>query len=355
MLVSAASSNACSDSSYLDSKRSIDSYIIPLMSMESMDDPQWVRKRSNRQRLQARQSNPALSIFSTRNYQSSNSCHATTRRRNDVQADHDSSSKQQRRPGGFRQFFVRPSQEARERPYNATLLHPDTSLQNNRLSTYSAPDELEHYHARALSDIQSLEYGDPLDGTDGPLPTFIPRSPTYPPSTGHRSHSSRVVGDTNFVDEQEFCLFAQATAGLGPEQAFRQTQVISSPDSARLRTQPASAPLHRSATTGHLVSPVNETPTTMYALHQLPQMPERRHYSHRERLGTSTPALDPWLQHPPSNVDILDTASEEDFDDELPDYAESQAQAQAYQRAEAARRAQELQRSWQLSGGRRGI
>jgi hypothetical protein len=38
------------------------------------------------------------------------------------------------------------------------------------------------------------------------------------------------------------------------------------------------------------------------------------------------------------------------IEDELPDYAASQAQAQAAQRIEATRRAQELQRRWQESG-----
>ena len=42
---------------------------------------------------------------------------------------------------------------------------------------------------------------------------------------------------------------------------------------------------------------------------------------------------------------------EGDYDDELPDYAQSQAEAQAERRAEAARRAQELQQRW-LSRGR---
>ena len=42
------------------------------------------------------------------------------------------------------------------------------------------------------------------------------------------------------------------------------------------------------------------------------------------------------------------------YDDELPDYATSQAQAQAHLRVEAARRAQELQQRWHLSGSQYG-
>lgn len=51
---------------------------------------------------------------------------------------------------------------------------------------------------------------------------------------------------------------------------------------------------------------------------------------------------------------ILDEEDELDPDDELPDYAQSQAQAQAHQRIEATRRAQELAMRWHLSGSRRG-
>ena len=45
-----------------------------------------------------------------------------------------------------------------------------------------------------------------------------------------------------------------------------------------------------------------------------------------------------------------DIADSLPIEDELPDYAASQAQAQAAQRVEATRRAQELQRRWQASG-----
>ncbi|KAK3706115.1 hypothetical protein LTR37_012942 [Vermiconidia calcicola] len=87
----------------------------------------------------------------------------------------------------------------------------------------------------------------------------------------------------------------------------------------------------------------------------LAQMPEGRHGVQRERLHTSHSGLDLWLEPPRLGDEISDVSPEDEHDDELPDYAESQAQAQAHQRVEAARRAQELQNRWQQSGARRGI
>ena len=69
--------------------------------------------------------------------------------------------------------------------------------------------------------------------------------------------------------------------------------------------------------------------------------------------------LDDWLSRSAraasSTGDVSPLEESFGFDDELPDYAESQAQAQAGQRAEAARRAQELQRRWIESGARRAM
>ncbi|KAK0336922.1 hypothetical protein LTR02_007830 [Friedmanniomyces endolithicus] len=84
----------------------------------------------------------------------------------------------------------------------------------------------------------------------------------------------------------------------------------------------------------------------------------------RQRLQTSASGLDLWLQPPsrPMSAGAVSHSDDEDDDtndemppdDELPDYAQSQAQAQAHQRAGAARRAQELQRRWHESSGVQG-
>ena len=64
-----------------------------------------------------------------------------------------------------------------------------------------------------------------------------------------------------------------------------------------------------------------------------------------EPIHASDGGLDLWVE-PPSAVSPIEQ-DEDENEDELPGYAESQAQAQAVQATEARRRAQELARRWQ--------
>lgn len=292
-------------------------------------------------------------------------------------------------------------QDDSEQRVDVSLLYPQLSPYDDRSSIHSAPDTLQH--VRSASQPSSPNYMQLQHSarSDEPHPLQIPRSPTYPPAGRRRMHSASGVQDAAFADEHEFRLFVEATAGLGPESAFRHPHSQSSSGSSQRQQSiehnsrrnerngngNARSPPARSAS-DHIVSPVEETPTTMWALQQLAQMPQASSQSaapRRQRLETSASGLDLWLQPPsaatsppvpgftlppapsstppparnftspvPPDFGMYDEEPEPD-DDELPDYASSQAQAQAAQRVEATRRAQELQRRWQQAGGRRGL
>ena len=269
-----------------------------------------------------------------------------------------SEARRRRRNRGIRDIFTRNESEAQGQPTDVSMLYPQLSPYDDRMSTYStysAPEVLEHYRERPVNRTESLAYPTHHNSYLEPPSPGIPRSPTYPPASRRRGHST-AGDDHGFTDEEEFHLFVQATAGLGPDTGFRHAHPMSPTE--RWRAENDIPLLHRPATTGDIVSPLGETPTTMHAFQQIPQMPERYQHSlpRRERHEASTPGLDLWLNNPPTAaIEIEEISPIDEFDDELPDYAESQAQAQAHQRAEAARRAQELQRRWQMSGSRRGI
>jgi hypothetical protein len=231
-------------------------------------------------------------------------------------------------------------------------------------------------------------------------------------------HSATGVGEAAFADEKEFRLFVEATVGLGPEQAFRNSPHSPSSPSRRWRStsDELNSRQHRRYTTEQTLSPSEGTLSpstaralqglshipdlypsaerrgTMTAFQEVPIMPEslerpparrgtlsayqevpqmfepsRQPLTHsqsaRRPLQTSSSGLDLWLSSqggaPPTTADLspIDMEEEDELppgDDELPDYASSQAQVQAAQRVEATRRAQELQRRWQASGGARG-
>ncbi|KAI7368094.1 hypothetical protein KC354_g2928 [Hortaea werneckii] len=178
-------------------------------------------------------------------------------------------------------------------------------------------------------------------------------------------YSDSSIQDDAFRNESDFRLFVEATAGLEPEQP----------------PKPKPAPLHYpSSTSPHqygssrpydIVSPVAETPTTLRALQGIAQMPKSVSPPLQQREASSIDpiAFDLSLHSavPPSSgfrpppgspstfADARDSPLSSDEDEELPDYAASQAQAQAAQRVEAARRAQELQRRWQEGAKRRGF
>ena len=282
-------------------------------------------------------------------------------------------SRPRRRPRELRDL---PARTTLESDVDYALLYPQMSPYSTEFGMRSAPDKMQHVAPRSLSQPHSASYFpqtyDPYD----PQPGQLPRSPTYPPTGRRRMHSDSGAQDGAFADEVEFRLFVDATAGLGPEQAFRPT--IHPPTRHTVRRNhsweanndqisPISSPEAR-------VSPLEETPTTLRALQHLAQMPQASQEPRRSptlrafqqlaqlpqasnefpRQRTHTPAsgVHLWLasSHDPTGLENGNFENGEDLpDDELPDYASSQAQAQNSQRIEAARRAQELQRRWQSS------
>ncbi|KAK5108744.1 hypothetical protein LTR62_007891 [Meristemomyces frigidus] len=226
--------------------------------------------------------------------------------------------------------------------FDETLLYPQREgyaprydLPSTRRRTVSQPNSPRSFQQ------QFAEAEPPMLGS--------PRSPTYPPSGRGRMHSVISVNDAAFHDEEDFRLFVDATAGLGPETAFLQQS------SASLGIQLP----RRSVETGQQWPSTDDasSPSTVQALAHLAQMPRagwQYHPSTRQRAQAATDLWPSLPMRPRSNVPVMPLGDEDEDDDdllppndELPNYAESQAQAQAGQRVEAARRAQELQRRWQ--------
>lgn len=281
--------------------------------------------------------------------------------------------RRRRRVRGFRDLLQRDSRdEGRQREADTSLLYPELNPYSNdsRLSvysSYSAPDELGHQYNRSVSSTNAPGH---LDSAI-PLPLNTPRSPTYPPPGRRRIHSTTGASEAAFADEAEYRLFVEATAGLSPDMTFHHPfgglHPPSLPTTSPRRTQSERISTIFPTSPRDVVSPVNDTPTTRFALHQLAQMPHGSTHPPLEPLQTLHADVGMWVQPPSAEPeDFLDEQSagldlggeeteEEHDDDELPGYAESQAQAQQHQRAHAARRAQELQMRWQQSGERRGV
>lgn len=260
------------------------------------------------------------------------------------------------RPRALRNLFSRNDLHEQGRNVDPALLYPQLSPYDGQASSLSAPDELEHF-PRSVSQPNTPSHWPPPEHDDLDVPPFalMPRSPTYPPATSSRLRNKVDVNDTTFTDEEEFSLFVQATAGIMPPDMDH-----SMPRNIRQSTVDEAGHL-RSPESDRLVSPMQETPTTMHALQQLAQLPhgslsssqrDARIQQAPTRSRTADQAamagVDLWIEPPTPSYDEFDVSP---IDDELPDYAASQAEALAGQREEAARRAQELQRRWRESQG----
>lgn len=261
------------------------------------------------------------------------------------------------RPRGLRDLTARATAARGGQVVDYSLLYPQLSPYEPLFSSRSAPDELQS-KPRSVSQPSTPNHSQQRFEDVEPHPNRLPRSPTYPPAGRRRMQSHTGVQDAAFADEHEFRLFVEATAGLGPEQAFRSLHPHPSSRFVECqRSQNHDRSGDCTSPTEELVSPLEETPTTLRALQHLAQMPQASSEPPRRRLQAAASGLDLWLQ-PPTATSTTDVSPVEPVDDhsmydELPDYASSQAQAQAGQRVEAARRAQELQRRWHQSGGAR--
>jgi hypothetical protein len=253
-------------------------------------------------------------------------------------------------------------QELLHEPMNATLLYP-------QMSPYSQPDDdIGHttfdYYPRSVSQPVTPRLEETMTAAHDPYTTTLS---SHGPAAEHDLSSAGFsTGDAAFNDEHEFRLFVEATAGLGPIASTDDQMFVSNLSGSQSLDIRAS---HREET-HPFVSPVAETPNTVQALQHLAQMPQNTHdiqplRPELQRFGSN---FDDWLQASPAHPRLAqqhsmpqmsahaplgswqDIADSLPIEDELPDYAASQAQAQAAQRIEATRRAQELQRRWQESG-----
>lgn len=281
------------------------------------------------------------------------------------------SQKVRRRPGALRDLAQRSiTATADGSDRELTLLHPQRS---QHIDDYSSIGDHSHSSLRSMSQPNTpshlqtrFEESQPV-----PMPSLgIPRSPTCPPTGRRRLHSDSGVQDDAFRTESDFRLFVEATAGLEPEQPPK-----SKPDSSHYASHTL-PPQERASQPYEIVSPVAETPSTLHALRGIAQMPKSVSPPRRRRQHEISPrdpiafdlslhsAVPPSSRLRPPPLESSSTfgsgardspfSSDED-EEELPDYAASQAQAQAAQRVEAARRAQELQRRWEEGAKRRGF
>ncbi|TKA24392.1 hypothetical protein B0A50_06712 [Salinomyces thailandicus] len=264
--------------------------------------------------------------------------------------------KARRRPEALDNLTHRSSVPPEGSRVDDSLLYPQISGYNdNSISTDNAPNEFLlaprcHSQPNTPNHLR-------VRSTDSPpiaLPSLgIPRAPTYPPAGRRRMHSDSGLQGDAFRDEEEFRLFVEATAGLEPEQARRLSNAQSPP-------RHLLGHISIDSPNNELISPLEETPTTIQALRDFAQMPRSGPSPGAEHLSAAIAGLDLVMDSPaPPLVSPLEQILHDDdllqTDDELPDYASSQAQAQTAQRAEAARRAQELQRRWQQSATNRRL
>ncbi|KAI6838597.1 hypothetical protein KC332_g6082 [Hortaea werneckii] len=280
------------------------------------------------------------------------------------------SQKIRRRPGALRDLAQRSiTATADGSDGERALLHPQ---RNQHVDDYSTVSDQSRASPRSISQPNTPSHLQTRfdESQPTPMPSLgIPRSPICPPTGRRRMHSDSGVQDDAFRNESDFRLFVEATAGLEPEQPPKPK-----PDSLHYPSD--TSPHHYGPSQPYdIVSPTVETPTTLHALQGIAQMPKSASPPHRRR-PLETPPLDPIAfdlslhsgvppsrsLRPPTDSSstfggVGESPLSSDEDEELPDYAASQAQAQAQaaQRVEAARRAQELQRRWQEGAKRRGF
>lgn len=261
-------------------------------------------------------------------------------------------ARQRGRPEPLSGIPSRQEYEQRMGPSDPTLLYP-------QMSPYD-PDSVHEnrdgrmYAPRAISQPVTPSFRGRRDYAEesNEMLNGFSRMSVSPQTQRWRPHSAINTTEAPFTDEEEFHLFVQATAGLGPASPMRASPIVAANEEDRRRHT-----MHSQPDPSQLVSPVQQTPTTMLALQHMAQMPQQA-FTLPRRPADQRPAVQPihasdgglnlWAE--PGRRD----ASEGDVspvEEELPGYAESQAQAQAVQATEARRRAQELARRWHAAHG----
>lgn len=171
---------------------------------------------------------------------------------------------------------------------------------------------------------------------------------SYPPARSEqRQATAWTPSEEPFEDASQFHLFAEATAGLGPlvdhNDITKQQRNILSPVATRAQPTSSQNPTYLTHATHEprAVSVPPHIPQEYYAPRVVPAVQRRQTY----------------VQGRPREAQQLSEAFAEALtgfgpegevgpDDELPDYAQSQREAQQRQRRAAAQRAQELEQRW---------
>ncbi|KAE9963513.1 hypothetical protein BLS_009213 [Venturia inaequalis] len=150
-----------------------------------------------------------------------------------------------------------------------------------------------------------------------------------------------------FTSPSEFALFVEATSSLSIN-----TMMTSDWSSPRLHPTPPPP--------SRLLAPLPPLPYQQMRSHSSPATTNRqvaRRPSRSQLVAEALTGLDHEdRMRPMAEVHRLDEddLTLDENDDDLPDYAQSQAEASARQRREAARRAQELDEAWSRARRRRG-
>ncbi|CZT17013.1 uncharacterized protein RCC_02845 [Ramularia collo-cygni] len=255
---------------------------------------------------------------------------------------------QRRQHGAYRSGNDPRSSEASASPMQ---LPPQPQLR-----PYSIANDLVPHSVSQPNTPSCYPYTQQQDLDEPPPSITTGESSTQLGSGRRRPRSATGMGDANFTND-EFHLFVQATAGLGPdlgtEQSFRTPNLpYNMPD--REESYHGAGYTPRNDLSMMILEPDTVTATRAYQAATTPhgRTTEQQEFAPSrppmQRLETSSSALDLWLQ-PPSAAPLDDDYTVSPIEDELPDYATSQAQAQAEQRIEAARRAKELRRRWEES------
>jgi hypothetical protein len=251
-------------------------------------------------------------------------------------------------------------ENTRTRSHKPSLLHPQMGL-------YEPQDDGSNdlrYFPRSISQPNTPGFSDSFAQHAEQQPGRTLRTPTYPFTGQCRHQSASGRSDAAFSDEQEFQLFVEATAGLGPISPIVHD---ASPSSSESRSWQGGNVSTLRDDLGHaLVSPLEEDIRAMHsrqgAGRTLYQVPSPAYGQALDAVpyiwSNAQPPSTNWDASPPDepqSAPLLDWRNVPESGvicDELPDYAASQAEAQASQRVEATRRAAELKRRWQ-EGNRR--
>jgi hypothetical protein len=199
--------------------------------------------------------------------------------------------------------------------------------QRTRSQTYMESPTSYSYHQHAEPAQESLQQeGRGYSASSAPGAMQSPLDPSISSYSNYRREIEAVDG---FTSPSEFALFVEATSSLN----INASSSSSSPWSHGSRAVPTSA---------RLAAPLPPLPRSHSSPAPMTRHPTRQP-SRSQLLAEALGGI---------NLEGSDPGSPDD-DDELPDYAQSQAEAASRQRREAARRAQELDQMWSSARRRR--